>query len=127
MNEIHKDLHWTFVRDRQVDSLAGGHTHTHIHHGKKFVHSRESLYLSKQVVKDSPAKLVKDFKFTRKNNNNNMPSIHSGQSALLTFPEKASKLPSLADTEIAPTLEIEKVSMKEEGMLVYKVNKVGIA
>lgn len=53
-----------------------------------------------------------------------MVSIQCGQSALLPFPKQASKKTSLTDTKIAPSLKVHKSAVKDEGMLVYKVDKV---
>jgi len=55
-----------------------------------------------------------------------MVSKHCGQSAVLPFPQRASKKTSLTDTNISPALQVDsKAAVKEDGMLVYKVNKVG--
>jgi hypothetical protein len=53
-----------------------------------------------------------------------MPSIHCGQTAILQMPKKAGKEVKLTDTLIAPSLKMAKNSVKDNGMLVYKVNKV---
>jgi hypothetical protein len=54
-----------------------------------------------------------------------MASIQCGQPTLLHLPKKnSSKNASLTDTVISKSLKVEKSALKDQGMLVWKVNKV---
>lgn len=53
-----------------------------------------------------------------------MASVQCGQPALLPTPKKVTKEIKLTDTVIAQSLRMAKNAVKENGMLVYKVNKV---
>lgn len=52
-------------------------------------------------------------------------SISIGQTALLALPPRTGNHARMEDTEIASSLKAKPSEVKDKGMLVYKVGKVG--